>query len=181
MGKQSTINGKTHVQLSNDEWACVLQSQGKLAGVLGGDIILAIDEHVPGCCGELHTHAVHLLGEVDLAPEPGCVRQPEGHIQHVVLVVARLLNEVIELRGQDDMARRARDRALARAWAAVSMRERRKEARDGPSRSTSCSCAIERMSSPSFASTVLISPPFASLKCSVILPSERVRSRHRPA
>lgn len=127
MGRQSTINGNKHIHLSNDEWACVLRNQGELAGMLRGGVRLAVDEHVPGCRRKLHTHAVHLLRQMDLAPEPGRVRQPERHIQHVVLVIARLLNEVIEFRGQNDMARRARDGALTRAWAGVSMRGRGEE------------------------------------------------------
>jgi hypothetical protein len=45
-----------------------------------------------------------------------------------------------------------------------------------PSRSMSCSCAMERISSPSFASTVFKSSPLASLKWILMLPRGRVRT-----
>jgi hypothetical protein len=76
-------------------------------------LLLTVDEHVPRRSRQLHAHPLHLLRQQDLAPEARRIRQTEGHVQHVVLVVARLLEEVIVLRREDDVACRACDGAFA--------------------------------------------------------------------
>src|SRR5207245_1470069 len=42
--------------------------------------------------------------------------QIEGEIEHIILVLARLLQQVVPIRFDDDMTCRARERALARAF-----------------------------------------------------------------
>lgn len=83
-----------------------------------------------------------------------------------------LWQELVVLWRKDNVACRACDRALAgtcQKCSEVTVCRHDGGGEDLPSRSMSCSWAIPRMSSPSFASTVFIRIPFESLKCTLIL------------
>src|SRR5258708_12293236 len=59
--------------------------------------------------------AGEVLGHEDLTAEPRGLRQPEGEVEHVLLVLARLVQQLVPFRIDDDVAGRAGERALAGA------------------------------------------------------------------
>src|SRR5580658_933659 len=72
--------------------------------------------HVARRLRQLHREAVELFGHDDLATEPGRLRQPEGEVEHVLLVLARILQKLEPFGIDDDVAGRAGERALASAF-----------------------------------------------------------------
>src|SRR6185312_2849119 len=59
---------------------------------------------------------VKLLGDNDLAAEARGGGQPEGEVEHVLLVLGRVLQQLVPLGIDDDMAGRTGERTLARAF-----------------------------------------------------------------
>src|SRR6266852_685227 len=66
--------------------------------------------------GQLYRQPVELLCNDDLATEPRGLGQIEGEIQHIILVFARFLQQVVPIRLDDDMTCRAGERAFAGAF-----------------------------------------------------------------
>ena len=64
--------------------------------------LVSIHRHVPGCGGYTHPQPVQRLRHKNLAAQPGRLRQPKGHIQHVVLLVGGLRQPVKHFRVLDD-------------------------------------------------------------------------------
>src|SRR5258708_27763713 len=71
--------------------------------------------HVARRLRQLDGKAVGLLGHDDLTAEPRGLRQAEGEVEHVLLVLARLVQQLVPFRIDDDVAGRAGERALAGA------------------------------------------------------------------
>src|SRR5271169_2153928 len=71
------------------------------------------EQQVAGRRGQPHHQTVELLGNDDLAAEPGGLAEVEGEVEHVLLVLARLLKQIIPLGIDDDVAGRAGERAFA--------------------------------------------------------------------
>src|SRR6185437_14787029 len=71
--------------------------------------------HVARRLRQLDGEAVELLGHDDLAAEPRGLRQAEGEVEHVLLVLGRVLQQLVPFRIDDDVAGRAGERALAGA------------------------------------------------------------------
>src|SRR6185437_11698610 len=69
--------------------------------------------HVARRLRQLDGEAVELLGHDDLAAEPRGLRQAEGEVEHVLLVLARFLEQLVPFGIDDDVAGRAGERALA--------------------------------------------------------------------
>src|SRR5690242_15172019 len=72
--------------------------------------------HVARRLWQLDGEAVELLGHDDLAAEARGLRQAEGEVEHVLLVLGRVLQELVPFGIDDHMAGRAGERALARAF-----------------------------------------------------------------
>src|ERR1700761_5313212 len=66
--------------------------------------------------GQAHGQAIQLLADDDLAAEAGSLGQAEGEVEHVLLVLAGLGQQVVPFVLDDDMAGRAGERALARTF-----------------------------------------------------------------
>lgn len=130
-----------------------------------------VDEHISGGRWKGGSHSIEFFGKLDLTPKSTCVRQSEGHIQHVVFIVLWLWQKVIMLWRENNVARGAGNGTLASTCHVCKLVSQiDPDTMDtAPSRSISCSWAMERMSSPPLASTVLINSPFASRKCNLIL------------
>src|SRR5215469_6728848 len=62
---------------------------------------------------QLHRQAVELLGDNDLAAEPRRKRQVEGEVEHVFLVLARCVQQLVPLRIDNDMTGGTGKRAFA--------------------------------------------------------------------
>src|SRR6266851_9425751 len=71
--------------------------------------------HVARRLRQLDGEAVELLGHDDLAAEARGLRQAESEVEHVLFVLARLLQDLVPFRIDDDVAGRAGERALAGA------------------------------------------------------------------
>ena len=67
-------------------------------------------------CRQPHCQPVEFLGDDDLATEPGCLGQIEGEVEHVVLILARLLQQIVPIRIDDDVTGRAGERPFARTF-----------------------------------------------------------------
>ena len=81
---------------------------------------------VPRRPRERQTQAVDLFRGDDLAPQPRRLRQPEREVEHVVLVVVRLRQRVVDLLVLDDhVTRRAREGALSMGRGGVQRRQKR--------------------------------------------------------
>ena len=65
--------------------------------------------------GQPHRQPVELLGDDDLAAQPRGLAEVEGEVEHVLLVLARLLEQIVPIGVDDDMAGRAGERAFAGA------------------------------------------------------------------
>jgi hypothetical protein len=68
-----------------------------------------VNEHVSGGSWKGGSHAIELSGKLYLTPEPTCVRKPEGHVQHIILIILGLRKKVVMLRRKNNVARRAGD------------------------------------------------------------------------
>jgi hypothetical protein len=129
-----------------------------------------VDEHVSGGGWKGGSHTIEFSGKLNLASESTCVREPKGHVQHVVLVIPWFWQKVVMLRRKNNVTRGAGNGAFTSTCQMCKLVRQIAEMTEmAPSRSISCSCAIERMSSPSLASTVFISCPFGSRKCNLRL------------
>src|SRR5712671_4380622 len=71
--------------------------------------------HVARRLRQLDGEAVELLGHDDLAAEARGLRQAESEVEHVLFVLACLLQELVPFRIDDDVTGRAGERALAGA------------------------------------------------------------------
>ena len=76
----------------------------------------AVHVHVARRCGELYVEAVERLFDLDLAAEARRVGEAKGEVEHVVFVITGLLEMVVCVLIEDDVARRAGNRALAGAF-----------------------------------------------------------------
>src|SRR5207248_8244842 len=74
------------------------------------------EQQVAGRRGKLHCQTVELLADDDLATEARRHREVERQVEHVLLVLARLVEQLVPLRIDDDMAGRAGERAFASAF-----------------------------------------------------------------
>src|ERR1700741_2087067 len=74
------------------------------------------EQQVAGRRGELHRQTVQLLADDDLATEARRHGEVEREVEHILLVFARLLEQLVPLRIDDDMASRAGERAFAGAF-----------------------------------------------------------------
>ena len=130
-----------------------------------------INKHVSGGRWKGGSHAIEFFGKLDLTPKSTCVRKSERHIQHVVLIILWLWQKVIMFRRENNVARGAGNGTFASTCHVCKLVSQiDPDIMDTtPSKSISCSWAMERMSSPSLASTVLINCPFESRKCNLIL------------
>src|SRR5437660_7922618 len=59
------------------------------------------EKEVSGGRRQLYRQAVELLGNDDLATKPRGLGQIEGEIEHIILVLARLLQQVVPIRFDD--------------------------------------------------------------------------------
>lgn len=75
--------------------------------------LCAVHIHVPRGARQRGHHPVQLARHLNLAPQPARVLQPKREVEHVVLLVFGFGQEGVVLWGDDDMARRARQRFLA--------------------------------------------------------------------
>src|SRR3954471_4723137 len=76
---------------------------------------LSAEQQVAGAGRELDGETVKLLGDDDLAAETRGRGQAEGEIEHVLLVLARFLQQLVPFRIDDDVTGRAGKRAFAGA------------------------------------------------------------------
>src|SRR5271155_1302569 len=74
------------------------------------------EQQVAGRRGQLHRQAVELLGDDDLATEARGDGEIEREVEHVLLVLARLVEQLIPLWIDNDVAGRAGERAFAGAF-----------------------------------------------------------------
>ena len=75
-----------------------------------------LEQQVAGRRGKLYRQTVQLLADDDLATEARRHREIERQVQHIFLVLARLGEQLVPLWIDDDMARRAGERAFAGAF-----------------------------------------------------------------
>lgn len=47
---------------------------------------MPIDIKVAGRLGHFDDHSLHVLGNLNLAAQATCFRQPKGHIQHIFFI-----------------------------------------------------------------------------------------------
>jgi hypothetical protein len=66
-----------------------------------------VNEHISGGGWKGGSHTIEFPSKPNLTPESTCVREPKGHVQHVVLVILWLWQKVIMLRRKNNVARRA--------------------------------------------------------------------------
>src|SRR6516225_1298366 len=64
------------------------------------------EKQIAGRRGQLHGQPVELLGDDDLTAEPRRLGQIEGEVEHVVLIQARLLQQIVPLGVDDDVTGR---------------------------------------------------------------------------
>src|SRR6185437_5936937 len=84
------------------------------AGVVIAKAWLAV-HHVARRRRQLHGEAVELFAHDDLAAQARGLRQAEGKVEHVLLVLGRFLQKLVPFGIDDDMTGRAGERTLARA------------------------------------------------------------------
>lgn len=68
------------------------------------------------CGRHMHLQTIHVLGQIDLAAKTRCVCQIVGQVQHIELLVSRLIGQFLIVVGlEDQMASGAGQCALAGA------------------------------------------------------------------
>src|SRR5271169_5448181 len=72
------------------------------------------EQQVAGRRGQPHRQPVELLGDDDLAAEPGRLAEVEGEVEHVLFVLARLLEQIVPVGIDDHVTGRAGERPFAR-------------------------------------------------------------------
>jgi hypothetical protein len=71
-----------------------------------------VNEHVSGGGWKGGSHTIEFPSELNLATKSTCVREPKGHVQHVILVIPWLWQKVVMLRRKNDVTRGAGNGAL---------------------------------------------------------------------
>ena len=72
--------------------------------------------------GDGDEHVVHVLRDNNLAAQPTAGSEPEGLVQHVLLILAGQGQAAVDLLGEDAVARAARAHALGMAHAVRELR-----------------------------------------------------------
>lgn len=68
-----------------------------------------VDEHISSGSWKGGCHTIEFPSKLNLASKSTCVREPKGHVQHVILVVLRLWQKVVMLRRNNNVTRGAGD------------------------------------------------------------------------
>lgn len=79
-----------------------------------------VDEHISGGGRKGSSYTIEFLSKPNLTPESACVREAKGHVQHVVLVILWFWQKVIMLRRENNVARRAGNRAFTSTFRCAS-------------------------------------------------------------
>jgi len=118
-----TINSPTQhrlmcisVMFCGLQYTILLPRQCRRTGIVSMSMrFVTIDIHISCCCRQPHHCPLHVGGDHHLAAQARRLREPPREVEHVLLVLRRLLQHVINLVREHDVAGGACEGALARS------------------------------------------------------------------